>query len=204
MTSRLSTPGDRRVWEGGSPPASQSLPWLNLSLHTGAALGPLLAGLISPTGWNNVFYMLISADVLACLVSAWGVQTGLGRKGQHRSWGPRDRRALPMGLCVCAPICALSSYDLPTVPLSPGVQGNRCLADVSEQRQKVRSPQRLPISLPMGSSPALSPPRAQTGPTNLCALSRVSIALIWPSLTRDSLSLQSQHFCEYFLQVRNQ
>uniref|UniRef100_A0A671UH18 Glucose-6-phosphate exchanger SLC37A2 n=1 Tax=Sparus aurata TaxID=8175 RepID=A0A671UH18_SPAAU len=34
----------------------------------GAALGPLLAGIISPTGWNNVFYMLISADVLACLV----------------------------------------------------------------------------------------------------------------------------------------
>uniref|UniRef100_A0A8C9ZD96 Glucose-6-phosphate exchanger SLC37A2 n=1 Tax=Sander lucioperca TaxID=283035 RepID=A0A8C9ZD96_SANLU len=34
----------------------------------GAAVGPLLAGVISPTGWNNVFYMLISADVLACLV----------------------------------------------------------------------------------------------------------------------------------------
>ncbi|XP_017275311.1 glucose-6-phosphate exchanger SLC37A2 [Kryptolebias marmoratus] len=34
----------------------------------GAALGPLLAGLISPSGWNNVFYMLISADVLACLL----------------------------------------------------------------------------------------------------------------------------------------
>ncbi|XP_041658195.1 glucose-6-phosphate exchanger SLC37A2 isoform X2 [Cheilinus undulatus] len=33
----------------------------------GAALGPLLAGVISPTGWNNVFYMLISADLLACL-----------------------------------------------------------------------------------------------------------------------------------------
>uniref|UniRef100_H3C9I6 Glucose-6-phosphate exchanger SLC37A2 n=1 Tax=Tetraodon nigroviridis TaxID=99883 RepID=H3C9I6_TETNG len=33
----------------------------------GAALGPLLAGLISPTGWNNVFYMLICADALACL-----------------------------------------------------------------------------------------------------------------------------------------
>ncbi|KAM4620047.1 glucose-6-phosphate exchanger SLC37A2 isoform 2-T2 [Polymixia lowei] len=33
----------------------------------GAALGPLLAGLISPSGWNNVFYMLISADLLACL-----------------------------------------------------------------------------------------------------------------------------------------
>uniref|UniRef100_A0A8C7T2X6 Glucose-6-phosphate exchanger SLC37A2 n=1 Tax=Oncorhynchus mykiss TaxID=8022 RepID=A0A8C7T2X6_ONCMY len=34
----------------------------------GAALGPLLAGLISPTGWNNVFYMLITADILACLL----------------------------------------------------------------------------------------------------------------------------------------
>lgn len=34
----------------------------------GAALGPLFAGLIAPSGWNNVFYMLISADVLACLV----------------------------------------------------------------------------------------------------------------------------------------
>uniref|UniRef100_A0A8C7ZXY4 Glucose-6-phosphate exchanger SLC37A2 n=1 Tax=Oryzias sinensis TaxID=183150 RepID=A0A8C7ZXY4_9TELE len=33
----------------------------------GAALGPLLAGVISPTGWKNVFYMLITADVLACL-----------------------------------------------------------------------------------------------------------------------------------------
>lgn len=33
----------------------------------GAALGPLLAGVISPSGWNNVFYMLITADVLACL-----------------------------------------------------------------------------------------------------------------------------------------
>ncbi|XP_067166294.1 glucose-6-phosphate exchanger SLC37A2 isoform X2 [Apteryx mantelli] len=34
----------------------------------GAALGPLLAGLISPTGWTNVFYMLIAADVSACLL----------------------------------------------------------------------------------------------------------------------------------------
>ncbi|XP_054448781.1 glucose-6-phosphate exchanger SLC37A2 isoform X2 [Pteronotus mesoamericanus] len=34
----------------------------------GAALGPLLAGLISAKEWKNVFYMLISADVLACLL----------------------------------------------------------------------------------------------------------------------------------------
>ncbi|XP_072900865.1 glucose-6-phosphate exchanger SLC37A1-like isoform X2 [Hemitrygon akajei] len=34
----------------------------------GAALGPLLAGLISPTGWNNVFYMLMVADAFALLL----------------------------------------------------------------------------------------------------------------------------------------
>ncbi|XP_034995040.1 glucose-6-phosphate exchanger SLC37A2 isoform X2 [Zootoca vivipara] len=33
----------------------------------GAALGPLLAGVISSTGWDNVFYMLMAADLLACL-----------------------------------------------------------------------------------------------------------------------------------------
>ncbi|KAK7106219.1 glucose-6-phosphate exchanger SLC37A2-like isoform X2 [Littorina saxatilis] len=31
----------------------------------GAALGPLLTGWISPTGWKNVFYMLISANIMA-------------------------------------------------------------------------------------------------------------------------------------------
>ncbi|XP_066563201.1 glucose-6-phosphate exchanger SLC37A1 isoform X3 [Amia ocellicauda] len=34
----------------------------------GAALGPLLAGLLSPTGWNNVFYMLMAADTCALLL----------------------------------------------------------------------------------------------------------------------------------------
>lgn len=34
----------------------------------GAALGPLLTGIISPTGWNNVFYMLISADLFAAIL----------------------------------------------------------------------------------------------------------------------------------------
>ncbi|XP_076438467.1 glucose-6-phosphate exchanger SLC37A2-like [Babylonia areolata] len=33
----------------------------------GAALGPLLTGLISPSGWQNVFYMLIGANVMAGL-----------------------------------------------------------------------------------------------------------------------------------------
>uniref|UniRef100_A0A669CMM9 Glucose-6-phosphate exchanger SLC37A2 n=1 Tax=Oreochromis niloticus TaxID=8128 RepID=A0A669CMM9_ORENI len=45
----------------------------------GAALGPLLAGVISPSGWNNVFYMLISADVLACLVREQSLSVYLHR-----------------------------------------------------------------------------------------------------------------------------
>uniref|UniRef100_A0A8C5I546 Major facilitator superfamily (MFS) profile domain-containing protein n=1 Tax=Gouania willdenowi TaxID=441366 RepID=A0A8C5I546_GOUWI len=35
----------------------------------GAALGPLLAGLLSADGWDQVFYMLMTADFLALLVS---------------------------------------------------------------------------------------------------------------------------------------
>ncbi|XP_046906204.1 glucose-6-phosphate exchanger SLC37A1 isoform X4 [Hypomesus transpacificus] len=34
----------------------------------GAALGPLLAGLLSEGGWNQVFYMLMTADFLALLL----------------------------------------------------------------------------------------------------------------------------------------
>ncbi|XP_031725798.1 glucose-6-phosphate exchanger SLC37A1 isoform X1 [Anarrhichthys ocellatus] len=34
----------------------------------GAALGPLLAGLLSPGGWDQVFYMLMIADFLALLL----------------------------------------------------------------------------------------------------------------------------------------
>jgi len=37
---------------------------------TGAALGPLLTGLISQSSWTDVFYMLIAADLLALLVSS--------------------------------------------------------------------------------------------------------------------------------------
>ncbi|XP_035290764.1 glucose-6-phosphate exchanger SLC37A2 isoform X1 [Anguilla anguilla] len=56
----------------------------------GAALGPLLAGLISPTGWNNVFYMLITADILACLLLSRlvfkEVRGWCCRGGRHRGF----------------------------------------------------------------------------------------------------------------------
>lgn len=59
-----------RAWALQSP--ADSSPWATCAtclLLSGAALGPLLAGLISPSGWNNVFYMLMCADACALLVS---------------------------------------------------------------------------------------------------------------------------------------
>lgn len=35
---------------------------------TGAAVGPLIAGTVSDYGWENVFYMLMVADVIALVV----------------------------------------------------------------------------------------------------------------------------------------
>jgi MFS family permease len=39
-----------------------------LMIHAGAAVGPLLAGVVSSVGWQYVFYMLMTANVLALLV----------------------------------------------------------------------------------------------------------------------------------------
>ncbi|XP_007945500.1 glucose-6-phosphate exchanger SLC37A1 [Orycteropus afer afer] len=47
----------------------------------GAALGPLLAGLISPSGWNNVFYMLMFADACALLCLVRLIHKELGCTG---------------------------------------------------------------------------------------------------------------------------
>lgn len=34
----------------------------------GAAVGPLIAGLVSSSGWENVFHMLVISDVLALIL----------------------------------------------------------------------------------------------------------------------------------------
>lgn len=75
-------------------PARSSVP---ACLVSGAALGPLLAGLISPSGWNNVFYMLMLADACALLVSRLAPSGSLSRasprcrpdSGNPFSLGPR-------------------------------------------------------------------------------------------------------------------
>ncbi|CAF97323.1 unnamed protein product, partial [Tetraodon nigroviridis] len=64
----LSQQGTHESLRGNSRALSTVTAIIDGTGSIGAALGPLLAGLISPTGWNNVFYMLICADALACLV----------------------------------------------------------------------------------------------------------------------------------------
>lgn len=46
--------------------------WIHfIFLFTGAAVGPLFAGVIESSGWNNVFFMLIGSDIMALLVSSY-------------------------------------------------------------------------------------------------------------------------------------
>lgn len=37
-------------------------------LIVGAAVGPLMAGVVSSKGWQNVFYILILSDIIAMLM----------------------------------------------------------------------------------------------------------------------------------------
>ncbi|XP_070549033.1 glucose-6-phosphate exchanger SLC37A2-like isoform X2 [Ptychodera flava] len=53
--------------EGNSKALSTVTALIDGTGSIGAAIGPLLTGLISPYGWTNVFYMLIAADLAACL-----------------------------------------------------------------------------------------------------------------------------------------
>ncbi|XP_042333253.1 glucose-6-phosphate exchanger SLC37A2 isoform X1 [Sceloporus undulatus] len=60
--------GTHESLQGNSKALSTVTAIIDGTGSVGAALGPLLAGLISSSSWDNVFYMLISADVLACLL----------------------------------------------------------------------------------------------------------------------------------------
>ncbi|XP_006819727.1 glucose-6-phosphate exchanger SLC37A2-like [Saccoglossus kowalevskii] len=53
--------------EGNSKALSTVTAIIDGTGSIGAALGPLLTGVINPYGWNNVFYMLIAADLTACV-----------------------------------------------------------------------------------------------------------------------------------------
>lgn len=59
--------GTHKSLKGNSHALSTVTAIIDGTGSVGAALGPLLAGLLSPSGWNNVFYMLMFADACALL-----------------------------------------------------------------------------------------------------------------------------------------
>ncbi|MEJ1288069.1 solute carrier family 37 (glycerol-3-phosphate transporter) member 1 [Cricetulus griseus] len=60
--------GTHKSLKGNSHALSTVTAIIDGTGSVGAALGPLLAGFISPSGWSNVFYMLMFADACALLV----------------------------------------------------------------------------------------------------------------------------------------
>lgn len=50
----------------------------------GAAVGPLIAGLVQAGGWRNVFYMLILSDIMAMLFLFRLVQKEFGKLRRRR------------------------------------------------------------------------------------------------------------------------
>uniref|UniRef100_G1U302 Solute carrier family 37 member 1 n=1 Tax=Oryctolagus cuniculus TaxID=9986 RepID=G1U302_RABIT len=59
--------GTHKSLKGNSHALSTVTAIIDGTGSVGAALGPLLAGLLSPSGWSNVFYMLMLADACALL-----------------------------------------------------------------------------------------------------------------------------------------
>ncbi|XP_021346442.1 glucose-6-phosphate exchanger SLC37A2-like isoform X3 [Mizuhopecten yessoensis] len=60
--------GTHKVLQGNSKALATVTAIIDGTGSIGAAIGPLLAGIIETTGWNNVFYMLIGSDILALLL----------------------------------------------------------------------------------------------------------------------------------------
>lgn len=97
----------------------------------GAALGPLLAGLISPTGWNNVFYMLIAADGLACLLLARvvvkEVRGWCGYMARKRGYVRQSLAPALLRTDVCYPLLSLLHLHAGAVPQTiPRAMSHSC------------------------------------------------------------------------------
>ncbi|NXC79469.1 G6PT2 protein, partial [Cercotrichas coryphoeus] len=79
----LSLQGTHKSLKGNARALSTVTAIIDGTGSVGAALGPLLAGLISPSGWNNVFYMLMVADACALLLLLRLIQKELQCHADH-------------------------------------------------------------------------------------------------------------------------
>lgn len=69
ITTSVSTElGTHSSLEGNSKALATVTAIIDGTGSIGAAIGPLLAGVVSGSGWQNVFYMLMISDVIALLL----------------------------------------------------------------------------------------------------------------------------------------
>lgn len=60
--------GQHKSLEGNSKALATVTSIIDGTGSIGAAIGPLIAGLVQDGGWNNVFYMLIGSNVMAMVL----------------------------------------------------------------------------------------------------------------------------------------
>ncbi|KAJ8379157.1 hypothetical protein AAFF_G00230690 [Aldrovandia affinis] len=82
--------GTHKSLKGNSRALSTVTAIIDGTGSVGAAVGPLLAGLLSVRGWNHVFYMLMAADGFALLLLLRLVMKELGSRK------PRPGAAMPL------------------------------------------------------------------------------------------------------------
>lgn len=75
--------GQHKSLEGNSRALATVTSIIDGTGSIGAAIGPLIAGLVQSGGWQNVFYMLISSNIMAMVLLFRLVKKEL-RKHTHR------------------------------------------------------------------------------------------------------------------------
>jgi OPA family glycerol-3-phosphate transporter-like MFS transporter 1/2 len=71
--------GQHRSLEGNAKALATVTSIIDGTGSIGAAVGPLIAGLVQAGGWENVFYMLISSNILAMILLSRLVQKEFGK-----------------------------------------------------------------------------------------------------------------------------
>lgn len=75
--------GQHRSLEGNSKALATVTAIIDGTGSIGAAVGPLIAGLVASSGWENVFLMLVISDILALLFLCRLVGKELGRRRRN-------------------------------------------------------------------------------------------------------------------------
>lgn len=77
--------GQHRSLNGNSKALATVTAIIDGTGSIGAAVGPLFAGLVSSSGWENVFHMLIASDIIALLLLLRLVTKEVTRRSRHRN-----------------------------------------------------------------------------------------------------------------------